>query len=131
MKNIVLFDGVCNMCNASVQFIIKRDPKQRLSFASLQSDFGQKMLSKYHLDKDIDSVVFIDGRGRIHGESTAALRVARQLKGGWKLLAVFLIVPPALRNVIYRIIARNRYRWFGKKSECMIPTAEQKERFLD
>ncbi|WP_416150546.1 thiol-disulfide oxidoreductase DCC family protein [Salipaludibacillus sp. HK11] len=131
MSDIILFDGVCNMCTGSVQFIIKRDAKQTFLFSSLQSEVGQELLRKHNVPKQIDSLVLIKANGRVFYKSSAALRIAGQLKGGWKLFAIFLVVPPFVRNPFYQIIAGNRYKWFGKKAECMLPTTEQKERFLD
>ncbi|WP_280770978.1 thiol-disulfide oxidoreductase DCC family protein [Salipaludibacillus daqingensis] len=131
MSDIILFDGVCNMCSASVQFIMKRDPNRRFMFVSLQSNVAEELLLKHNTSKDVDSVVLITEGGRVYDKSTAALRISSKLKGGWKLFAIFLIVPPFIRNTIYQWIAKHRYDWFGKKQECMLPTPEQKERFLD
>ncbi|HMH24885.1 MAG TPA: thiol-disulfide oxidoreductase DCC family protein [Puia sp.] len=128
---VVLFDGVCNLCNRSVQFIIRRDPQARFHFASLQSAVGQGLLEKFHLpDHHLSSFVLIEGE-RIFTRSSAALRVLKHLGGGWKLLYAFWIVPPFIRNGVYDWIARNRYRWFGRQDACWIPTPELKERFLD
>jgi len=127
---VVLFDGVCNFCDASVQFIIKRDPKAKFRFAALQSNYAQFILKRNHLDAHhFDSVVLIEG-GKVYQKSTAALRIARQLKGLWPVLFVFIILPPFVRNFFYDIIARNRYRWFGKKDQCMIPGPEVRNRFI-
>lgn len=137
MKNslpnaIVLFDGVCNFCNNSVQFILKRDKTAYFHFASLQSDIGQQLLREYGLletaDK-IDSVVLIEN-GKAYTHSTAALRIARKLTWCWKMLYGIILVPPFLRNAVYRWIARNRYRWFGKRDACMIPEPQWRSRFL-
>ncbi|MFJ5716844.1 thiol-disulfide oxidoreductase DCC family protein [Neobacillus sp. NPDC093127] len=130
MVRIILFDGVCNLCNSSVQFIIKRDPTGTFKFASLQGETGQALLKKYGLNTDSDSFVFIENE-KIHVKSTAALRVCRKLTGAWRLLAVFLIIPAFIRDPLYGIIAKNRYRWFGKKDSCMLPKPEWKNRFLD
>lgn len=127
---IVLFDGVCNLCNGSVQFLIKRDRQARLRFASLQSDTGQKLQADLGMDPQaLDSVVLVEG-DRWYKESDAALRIARNLPGPWKLLAAFRIVPRPLRDAVYRLIARNRYRWFGKAETCWLPTPELRSRFL-
>lgn len=127
---IVLFDGVCNLCNGSVQFILRRDPAGTFRFASLQSDLGQRLLSEHGLDpKALDSVLVLDG-DRLYRESDAALRVARDLKGAWKALTVFRAVPRPVRDWAYRLIARNRYRWFGKSETCWLPTPELRSRFL-
>lgn len=128
---IVLFDGVCHLCAGAVQFIIKRDPKAVFRFASLQSETGQSLLARHHLPTDsMDSFVLIED-GKAYTESTAALRVCRHLKGGWKLCYAAIALPAKLRNPLYRIIARNRYRWFGKADACMMPTPELRSRLLD
>ncbi|MFG0275922.1 MAG: thiol-disulfide oxidoreductase DCC family protein [Phycisphaerales bacterium] len=128
---ILLFDGVCNLCNASVNFVIDRDPKSRFRFASLQSDAAKRALQRAGVVDDLpDSVVLIDRTG-VHTQSTAALRVARRLGPPWSLLAIFLIVPRAIRDPLYAWIARNRYRWFGRQTACRIPTPDLKDRFLD
>ena len=130
-KPIVLFDGVCNLCNRVVQFIIKRDKKKQFLFASLQGKTGQEVLKKFNLSPtDFDSFVVLDG-DKIYTRSTAALRMLKKMNGGWNLLYAFIIVPRYIRNAVYDWIARNRYKWYGKRDECMIPTPELKERFLD
>ena len=129
MGGILLFDGVCNFCNGSVQFIIKRDQAAYFRFASIQSEAGQALLTQYKIPVEIDSVVFIEN-GRAYTESAAALKVCRQLDGAWKLFSVLLIVPPFIRNFFYRLFAKNRYRFFGKTEACMLPTKEQRKRFL-
>lgn len=126
---IVLFDGECNFCDASVQFILKRDPKGVFKFASLQSEIGQQLLEKHKVSKSIDSIVLIDNN-QFFTKSTAALKIAQQLCGAWKYLFIFIIVPKFVRDFVYNIIAKNRYKWFGKKEVCMLPTAEQRNRFL-
>lgn len=130
MAAIVLFDGVCNLCSGSVQFLLKRDRAGRLRFASLQSDAGRSLLAEHGLPVDsLRSVVLVED-GRAWQESSAALRIARHLPGAWKLLRVFAAVPRPLRDAVYRWIARNRYRWFGKAETCWLPTPEVKSRFL-
>jgi predicted DCC family thiol-disulfide oxidoreductase YuxK len=127
---VLLFDGVCNLCNSSVQFIIERDPNARFRFASLQSEKGQALLSRFeNRPADLSSVVLVQD-GQLYTRSEAALRVARQLGGGWSLLYAFIVVPCPIRDAVYDWIARNRYRWFGKKDACMIPSPELKSRFL-
>ncbi len=131
---IILFDGVCNLCNASVQFVIERDPTAIFRFAALQSDFGQSILAKNPVytegsDSVSDSIILVEN-DIVYDRSTAALRIARRLSGGIKLLSVFLIVPKPIRDFFYKIIARNRYRWFGKQEACWMPTKELKARFL-
>jgi predicted DCC family thiol-disulfide oxidoreductase YuxK len=127
---IVLFDGVCNLCNGSVTFIIKRDPERRLRFAALQSDSGRALLGKVGLPRDaLDTLVLVEG-GRAYTRSTAALRIARRLSGLWPLFYGLIVVPRPLRDLLYRAVARNRYRWFGKRDTCMLPTPDLQERFL-
>lgn len=125
---IVLFDGVCNLCNTSVQFIIKRDPHNQFCFASLQSETGKNLLDKYHLS-GVDSVILLK-EDRFYLESDAALEICSHLTGGWRFLAILKVIPPFIRDPFYRIIARNRYKWFGKQDSCMLPTEEMKKRFL-
>lgn len=131
MGHIILFDGVCNVCTASVQFIMKRDSKANFKFASLQSEAGQQLLEKYGVSKELDSLSLIEDSGKVYDKSTAALRIGMRLKGGWKLLRLLLIIPAFLRDILYNIFARSRYKWFGKKDECMLPTPEQRERFIE
>ncbi|TAE17616.1 MAG: thiol-disulfide oxidoreductase DCC family protein [Bacteroidetes bacterium] len=128
--NILLFDGVCNLCNGTVQFIIKRDKKARFRFASLQSDKGQALLQEHNLPtREFDSVIYIRN-GKCYQKSTAALYIMRDLGGFWQIFFPLIIVPPFLRNAVYSLIARNRYRWFGRQESCMLPTPELKSRFL-
>lgn len=131
MHPILLFDGVCNLCNGFVQFLIKRDPGGVFRFASLQSEAAEKLLDEKAPDlKDsLSTVVLIEG-GQVYTHSDVALRVVRHLGGAWPLLQVFYILPKPLRDAIYNFVARNRYRWFGKKDQCMVPTPELKSRFL-
>ena len=130
-NSIVLFDGLCNLCSGSVQFIIKHDPKVLFRFASLQSPLGQYQLLKMGLPANqLYSVVLIKG-GRHFQKSNAALEIARHLDGVWPAFYLFKIIPRFIRDGIYGIIANNRYTWFGKKDSCMMPTAELKSRFLD
>lgn len=129
-KAIVLFDGVCNLCNGSVQFIIRRDAAGFFQFASLQGGAGQALMAKYRLEGEMSSIVLIEN-DRVYLKSDAVLRICRHLKGGWRLLVIFRIVPRPLRNLVYDFIARNRYRWFGKQDTCMLPTPDIKNRFLE
>jgi len=127
---VVLFDGVCNLCNASVQFIIARDPPARFRFAPLESSAGRRLIGETGARSPLpDSFVLLE-HGRWYIRSTAALRVARRLRFPWPLLYVFIAVPRPLRDVIYDFIARHRYRWFGKREACMVPTPELRARFL-
>lgn len=128
---ILLFDGVCELCDQSVQFILKRDLKGYFQFASLQSETGKTLLKQYGLDHlDLETTVLIEN-GKAYTYSTASLRVIRQLSGAWPLCYVFILIPSFIRNAIYRWVARNRYRWFGKKDTCRMPTPEERARFLD
>lgn len=127
---IVLFDGVCNLCNASVQFIITHDPQEYFKFAALQSAAATKLLQNHSTPVGtLESVILIED-GKVYVESAAALRIARRLRGLWPLLFAFIIVPRPIRDGIYRFIARNRYRWFGKQESCMMPTKALRARFL-
>lgn len=127
---IILFDGVCNLCNASVQFVIRHDPQARFKFAALQSATAEKLLQNCAVDRaSLDSVILVED-GHVYIESDAALRIARKLGGGWSLFAGFSIVPRPIRDAVYRLIARNRYRWFGKQESCMMPTPDLRARFL-
>jgi predicted DCC family thiol-disulfide oxidoreductase YuxK len=127
---IVLFDGVCNLCNGAVTFVIDRDPHRRFRFASLQSDYAQKLIRTHAPELvGVDSILlFQDGHFRT--KSTAALFIARELTDAWPLLYVLIAVPKFLRDIVYDFVARNRYQWFGKQRECRIPTAETRDRFL-
>ncbi len=130
VKHIILFDGVCNLCNGSVQFIIKRDKHSKFRFASLQSEFGQDKLLAFHLDnKDMDSFVYVRD-GKVFTKSTAGLMVLKDLGGLWKILYLLIIFPKPLRDWFYNLIAKNRYKMFGKKESCMLPSADLKSRFL-
>ncbi len=126
----ILFDGVCNFCNASINFIIDRDSKGIFKFAALQSEIGQELLKKFSLKtSNFDSIVAIDGE-KIYQKSDAALEIARRMDGVWQGFYVFKIIPSFLRNPVYDLVARNRYRLFGRTDACRIPTPELKARFL-
>ncbi|WP_407269109.1 thiol-disulfide oxidoreductase DCC family protein [Radiobacillus sp. PE A8.2] len=129
MNRIILFDGECNFCDSSVQFIIKRDPKGYFKFASLQSDIGQQLLKEHKVDADINSFVLVDDDS-CYFRSSAALRVCRRLKAPWKIFSTLIIVPRPIRDYFYNIIANNRYKWFGKKDSCTLPPPEIRKRFL-
>ena len=130
-KKIILFDGVCNLCNDAVQFIIKRDQNDTFRFAALQSEVGKKLITERNIDtQTIDSIILIDPNVAYYTKSTAALKISEQLKGIWSLLPILLWLPESLRNIVYDIIAKNRYAWYGKKQECMIPTPELQDKFL-
>lgn len=129
---VVLFDGVCNLCNASVNFVLDRDPEGRFHFAALQSEAARALLAAHGREPpkaEPDSIVLIEN-GVVYERSTAGLRIARHLRGPVKLLYAFIVFPRVVRDVVYRFIARNRYRWFGKSDVCRVPTPELKARFL-
>lgn len=127
---IILFDGVCNFCNGAINFVLKQDKKGIFRFAPLQSESGQKLLQQYNLSKeDFDSFVLID-EGKVYKKSSASLRVMNKLPWYWKGLQIFRIIPTFLRDAIYDFIAKRRYKWFGKKDQCMLPASEIKNRFL-
>ena len=131
-KQIILFDGVCNLCNGAVQFIIKRDEKDVFRYAALQSDLGKQLMSERNIDaSQIDSIILIDPGVAFYIKSDAALEIGKQLSGYDVISSVLLWIPSSVRNIVYDIIARNRYKWYGKKEECMIPTPELKAKFLD
>ena len=121
--SIILFDGVCNLCNGAVNFVIKRDSGNVFKFASLQEKQGTLLLKKY------DSIVLIENDS-VYTKSSAALRIARKLSKLWPLFIIFIIIPSFIRDGIYDFIAKNRYKWFGKKEQCMIPTPGSREKFL-
>jgi predicted DCC family thiol-disulfide oxidoreductase YuxK len=130
---VVLFDGVCNLCSAAVQFVLARDARARFRFASLQSEAGRALLAAHgakSASERLESMVLLD-RGRIYSKSGALLRIARYLDGGWPLFSFFLIVPRRVRDAVYSFVARHRYRWFGKKEVCWLPTPELSSRFID
>jgi predicted DCC family thiol-disulfide oxidoreductase YuxK len=127
---VILFDGVCNLCNNSVQFVISHDPEGRFRFAALQSASGQSLLRERHLDPETFTSIVLIMNGRVYQRSRAALEIARRLSGLWPLIYAFIIVPPFVRDWVYDWIAANRYKWFGKRNECMIPTPELRSRFL-
>lgn len=131
VKPILLFDGVCTMCNHLVTFVIRRDPQGKFRFASLQSVTGQRLLQQVKLPTaNFNTFVLIEGN-RYYTKSTAVLHLFKKLGYLWGLLYLLMIVPRPLRDMVYHWIARNRYKWFGKKDQCMMPTPDIKERFLD
>ena len=128
---IVLFDGVCNYCNGLVNFVIRQDKKKKLRFAALQSGAGQKLLAQYKLPlSNFDSFIIIE-KGKAYQRSTAALILYNKLPWWWKWTQLFWIFPRFIRDAGYNIIARNRYRWFGKKDQCMVPGPEVRDRFIN
>lgn len=129
-RPVILFDGVCNLCSASVQFILKRDMEKKFMFASLQSVYGQNLLKQFNLPADTFNSFILFEDGKIYTRSTAALKMFSQLKN-WGWVKIFWAVPKFIRDAIYNLIAKNRYKWFGKKEECWVPTPDLKARFLD
>ncbi len=130
-EGLVLFDGVCNFCNYWVQFALKHNKKKSLKFGSLQGNTAKEILPGFSIDPNVLSSVYLIENDKIYKESTAALHICKHLDGPWKLLFAFIIIPAFLRNPLYKLIARYRYKWFGKKEACMIPTPEQRSRFVD
>ena len=127
---ILLFDGHCNLCNAWIQFIVKRDSAGTIRFASLQSGAGRRLLEEHKIDENyIESLVFFEEE-RFSVSSNAALRTLSYLDGWQKHLNFLAVVPRSLRDLVYRFITRNRYKWFGRREQCMIPTTELSKRFL-
>ncbi len=127
---VIYFDGVCNLCSRSVQFILHRDRRKIFRFASLQGEAGKKMLLANHMSPDQYNSFILQEDGRLYTKSTGALRVLKLLGGGWSCLYVFILVPAFLRDLIYRFISANRYAWFGKKEVCWLPKPEWNDRFL-
>lgn len=128
---LILFDGVCRFCNASVRMVINNDPHLRFRFCPLQSALGQSLLKVHKVDSaDLDSMILIQNK-KAYIKSTAALKIAGQMRMPWPLLSVFLLVPPFIRHRVYDLIGRNRYRWFGKLSQCMVPDPSLRQRFLE
>lgn len=131
-KKLILFDGICNLCNTSIQYVIKHDKKDIFMFAPLQSEAGKKVIEHFNIDTSkTDSIILYTEKNGVDFKSNAALKIALQLGFPRNLLGVFFVVPTFIRNWVYNIIAKNRYRWFGKKSECMIPTPNLKSKFLN
>lgn len=130
-KQLILFDGVCNLCNSSVQYVINHDKQNRFLFAPLQSDIGEAIIDKFNIDRSkTDSILLYSEDQGLAIKSTAALKIAKHLGFPRNLLSVFIIIPPFIRNWVYDYIAKNRYKWYGKREECMIPTPELKSKFL-
>ena len=128
---IVLFDGVCNLCNGAVQFLLRRDRRRRFRFAALQSAAGRALLAEYGLPTETLETLVVLESGKARLRSAAALHLARRLPWPWPLLAVFTILPRPLRDALYAFVARHRYRWFGRRESCRLPSAETADRFLD
>ncbi|MBB4119168.1 putative DCC family thiol-disulfide oxidoreductase YuxK [Mesonia hippocampi] len=131
-KQIILFDGVCNLCNSFVNLVIRQDKKDRFRFASLQSEIGRELIEERNLDPDkLDSIILINPGVAYYLKSTAALQIAKHLSGGYKLLSYFSFLPENFRDFIYTYVANNRYKWYGKKEQCMLPSPEIKAKFLE
>jgi predicted DCC family thiol-disulfide oxidoreductase YuxK len=128
---VIYFDGVCNLCTTSVQFVLKRDKKNIFRFASLQGEAGQKMLESHHMPTHHYKSFVVEEGGKIFTRSTGALRVFKHLGGAWSLMYAFILVPPFIRDAIYNYVSEHRFRWFGKKESCWLPRPEWKQRFLD
>ena len=130
--DIVLFDGVCNLCNGAVKFIIQHDKNVHFKFASLQSAFAEKILQQYKIEiNNPPQSILLISDNKVFDQSSAIFHIAQKLDGAWKAAAIFLIIPKFIRDAVYNLIARNRYKWFGQKKECWLPTPELKARFLD
>ena len=128
--SIILCDGVCNLCNGAVNFVIKRDPRNVFKFTPLQEKQGVLLLKTHAVDtQKLDSIVLIENE-KVYVKSSAALRIARKMSNLWPLFFVLLIIPSFIRDGVYDFIAKNRYKWFGKKEQCMIPTPGFREKFL-
>jgi predicted DCC family thiol-disulfide oxidoreductase YuxK len=129
-SSVILFDGVCNLCNGGVQFVVARDPAGRFQFAPLQSAAASRQIAASGVRSLPDSIVLVED-GRLWTQSTAALRIARRLRFPWPLAYAMIVVPRPVRDWIYNLVARNRYRWFGKRETCMVPTPALRARFLE
>lgn len=129
-RQIIFFDGVCNLCNSSVQKILKNDKRGKYHFASLQSDFTRQFFKEKQYQPKAESIILYNGKHFYH-KSAAVLRVAGNLRFPYPILSVLRIFPPFISNLVYDFVARNRYRWFGKRESCMIPEPRWKERFVD
>jgi predicted DCC family thiol-disulfide oxidoreductase YuxK len=131
-KKIILFDGVCNLCNRSIQWVIKRDKKNRFQFAAIQSHAGQQLIKERHIDtSEVDSIILIEPGVAYYVRSTAALKIGKSFGGGYTLLSIFEWIPKSIRDWVYNRIANNRYKWFGRQDQCMIPSPELKDKFLE
>ena len=130
LEKIIVFDGVCNFCNASVDFVMRRDPHGKFKFGTLQSEPAQEILNRLQLRRDDFETFLLLEQGKPFTKSTAALKIVKHLTGLWPLLGMFLIVPRPIRDGIYDFIARRRNRWMGKRDTCRIPTPAEQERFV-
>ena len=132
-KQLILFDGVCNLCNSSVLYVIKRDKKNQFLFATLQSNIGEAIIKEFNIDtKETDSILLYNPKANtLKSKSSAALHIAKHLSFPTNFMVIFFIVPTFIRNWVYNYVAKNRYKWYGKKDACMIPTSELKAKFID
>jgi predicted DCC family thiol-disulfide oxidoreductase YuxK len=130
-QRLLLFDGVCHMCHSAVQFVIRHDKSQSICFASLQSEIARRLLAEYGYEGDMKSVVYIEGTN-LYTKSDALIQVGKKMSGGWRALSrLCLLIPRFIRDPLYEWVARNRYRWFGKSEQCLLPTPDVRARFLD
>lgn len=129
-KSVILFDGVCNLCNTSVQFVLKHDKKQHFLFASLQSDAASKVLLQFNVTNSNSGTIILIEEGKLYEKSTAVLRIAKKLNPIWNLFYFFIFLPESIRDFVYDIVAKNRYRWFGKSNHCLINTPQNANRFI-
>ena len=131
INHVIFFDGICNPCNSSINFVIDRDPKEYFKFASLQSPIAKEILSAYEVNSiDLESIIFYSNH-KVYHRSRAALEIVKRMKGAWPILYIFIIIPKFIRDFFYNLVARNRYKWFGKQDTCRIPTPDIKSRFID
>lgn len=131
-KKIILFDGICNLCNTTVQKIIKKDSKNSFIFAALQSNIGKKIITKLNIDlSKIDSIILYEQGSSYHIKSSAVLKIMNEFGGFWKVSQILFLLPKPVRDFFYNYIAKNRYKWFGKKDNCIIPSKELKSKFLE
>jgi predicted DCC family thiol-disulfide oxidoreductase YuxK len=131
MERVIFFDGVCNLCNASVQFAVERDKKNLFKFTALQGEYAKVVLPKFNADlNQLNSIILLED-GQLYTKSTAALKIARKLNGLWPTIYLFILVPKFIRDWFYDIIAKNRYKWWGREESCWLPTPELKQRFID
>ena len=129
-SHLIIFDGICNFCNFCVNFIIKHDKNKNFKFASFQSNLAQNILKEKNIDSSrIDTIILLNN-GRVHFKSSAALQIAKKLDGQWKLFFMLSIIPLPFRDMIYDLFARNRYKWFGSRESCRIPTEDERDRYL-
>lgn len=131
-KFIILYDGVCNLCNSTIQFVLKNDSKKRFYFASLQSFYAKEELKELNfVSKDFSTILLIENN-KVYNRSTAILKIVKRLRGFWPLLFyIFILIPKFIRDIVYKFISKNRYKWFGKQESCLLPDMNQKQRFLD